>query len=105
MDYRVSIVDDNASDREYIAALVKRWAKEAGHTVSLSAFPSAEAVLFAYEDSRSDMLLLDIEMGGLNGIELAKEVRQKDGQCSLSLLPAILILLQRAMKCPLCIIL
>lgn len=83
MDYKVSVVDDSASDREYIAALVKRWAAEAGHTVSLSVFPSAEAFLFAYEDSRSDILLLDIEMGELNGIGLAKTVRQKDGAVQL----------------------
>lgn len=83
MDYKVSVVDDNASDREYITVLVKRWAAESGHTVSLSGFPSAEAFLFACEDSPSDMLLLDIEMGGLNGVELAKAVRQKDGTVQL----------------------
>ncbi len=83
MDYKVSVVDDSASDREYIAALVRRWAAEAGHTAVVSVFPSAEAFLFAYEDSPFDMLLLDIEMGGLNGVELAKAVRQKDGTVQL----------------------
>ena len=59
----ISIVDDNSSDAEYIAELVKQWAKEAGYTVFLSVFPSAEAFLFEYEESKQlDILLLDIEM-------------------------------------------
>lgn len=79
MQYSVSIVDDSTSDSEYVAVLVKRWAEAAGHTVSLSVFPSAEAFLFWYEEEHNvDILLLDIEMGALNGVELAKTVRQKD---------------------------
>ena len=77
MDYSVAIVDDVLQDREYIAGLVYQWAQEKGHTVTLKTFPSSEAFLFAREESKkSEMLLLDIEMGAMNGVELAKELRQ-----------------------------
>lgn len=79
MNYHISIVDDNASDVEYIASLVKGWAEENGHTLSLSAFPSAEAFLFQHENGQGfDILLLDIEMGNMNGVELAEKIRQND---------------------------
>lgn len=77
MNYNISIIDDSAADTEYAAALVRRWAKGAGHTVNLSLFPSAEAFLFAYEDKQdADLLLLDIEMGDMDGVSLAKKLRQ-----------------------------
>lgn len=84
MNYKISIIDDNETDTEYITALVKGWAEADGHTLVLSAFPSAEAFLFEYESgSGYDILLLDIEMGGMNGVELAKKIRQRDGTVQL----------------------
>lgn len=77
MNYCISIVDDNSSDAEYIASLVKRWAQTGGHAVKLSEFSSAEAFLFGYEDEQNvDILLLDIEMGDMDGVTLAKKLRQ-----------------------------
>ena len=77
MDYSIAIVDDVLQDREYIAGLVYLCAQEKGHTVTLKTFPSSEAFLFAREESKkTEMLLLDIEMGAMNGVELAKELRQ-----------------------------
>ena len=79
MNYNISIVDDNSTDLEYVTTLVRGWAEENGHTVSISGFPSAEAFLFQYEEGKNfDILLLDIEMDGMSGVELAKWVRQKD---------------------------
>lgn len=77
MNYKISIVDDNTADTEYVAALVTRWAQSVGHAASILVFPSAEAFLFRYEDEQDfDILLLDIEMGELSGVDLAKRVRQ-----------------------------
>ena len=73
---RIAVIDDRAADREYITALVSRWAKDREVAVTAVPFPSAEAFLFAYsEDKDFDILLLDIEMGAINGVELAKTVR------------------------------
>lgn len=76
MNYKISIIDDNSADTEYVAGLVARWAESAGYVAHISAFPSAEAFLFQYEIEKDfDVLLLDIEMGKMNGIDLAKKVR------------------------------
>lgn len=79
MHYKIAIIDDNASDTEYVSTLVMHWTEERMHTVALSTFPSAEAFLFQYEDEQDfDILLLDIEMGGMNGVELAKAIRKQN---------------------------
>ena len=77
MNYKISVVDDSPADTKYVAGLAARWAQAAGHTLGISTFPSAEAFLFQYEDEQSiDILLLDIEMGELSGVDLAKRMRQ-----------------------------
>ena len=76
---RIAVIDDQPADRDYIAALVSRWAKDRDAAVTAVPFPSAEAFLFAYSEDRDfDILLLDIEMGAINGVELAKNVRKEN---------------------------
>ena len=76
---RIAVIDDQPADRDYIAALVSRWAKDRDEIVVSVPFPSAEAFLFDYSEDRDfDILLLDIEMGAINGVELAKTVRAEN---------------------------
>ncbi len=75
---RIAVIDDQPADRDYIAALVSRWAKDRAETAVPIPFPSAESFLFAYSEDRDfDILLLDIEMSGEDGISLAKRLRQE----------------------------
>ena len=75
---RIAVIDDQPADRDYIAALVTRWAKDRDTAVTTVPFPSAESFLFAYsEDKDFDILLLDIEMSGEDGITLAKRLRRE----------------------------
>jgi len=77
MLYKIAVIDDNPTDTEYVSSLVRNWANLRLISVHTQSFPSAEAFLFAHESDRVwDILLLDIEMGALNGIELAKQIRQ-----------------------------
>ena len=76
MTYKIAVCDDSAEDRAYITALTKQWAKRSGRLLELSQFASAEHFLFEYGDkSDYDILLLDIEMGEMDGVELAKRLR------------------------------
>lgn len=77
MDYRIAVCDDSAPDRQYIGQLARRWCQRGGHTAQLEAFPSAESFLFRYADDKNwDILLLDIEMGGMDGVTMAKTLRR-----------------------------
>ena len=77
MNYKIAVCDDSEADSRYICALARKWALSAGRTAQVSAFSSAEQFLFQYaEHSDYDILLLDIEMGAMDGVALAKQLRQ-----------------------------
>ncbi len=75
--YRFAVCDDNPADASYVGALLKKWGCAAGYALKIEKYPSAEAFLSAYgEDPSFDVLFLDIEMGNMSGVELAKRLRQ-----------------------------
>lgn len=75
--YRLAICDDNQADAAYLQMLIEKWAKASGVILQAEIFPSAEAFLFRYEEEKSfDLLILDIEMGRMSGVELAKKIRR-----------------------------
>ena len=79
MPYKIIICDDVASDSAFLRSLVTTWAASRNVQAEIAVFASAEAFLFAYTDNKScDILLLDIEMGKLNGVDLARQIRKLD---------------------------
>lgn len=77
MRYNVGICDDRESDRQFMETLVKQWALRRACLVRCDLFPSAESFLFRYaERCDYDLLLLDIEMGAIDGVTLAKRLRR-----------------------------
>jgi CheY-like chemotaxis protein len=66
---RCLIVDDSAEFRDAASAMLER----AGITVVGKATNSAEA-LRCYEDLRPDVALVDIDLGGEDGFELAEQL-------------------------------
>lgn len=79
MTYKTAVCDDSAADRQYLSDLVRQWARSAGHTVTIAEFPSAESFLFHYAEEKDyDILLLDIEMGNMDGITMARRLRREN---------------------------
>ena len=77
MAYRVAIVDDSTTDAEFVKGILNSWVEQRQASIQAEVFPSAEAFLFRYaEDKEWDILLLDIEMGAMDGVTMAKRVRQ-----------------------------
>ena len=77
MAYRVAIVDDSTTDAEFVKGILNSWADLRQANIQAEVFPSAESFLFRYaEDKNWDILLLDIEMGNMDGVTLAKRIRQ-----------------------------
>lgn len=77
MKYRFAVCDDRPEDARLVARLAAQWGLRTASEVELETFPSAEAFLFRYQEQKDfDILLLDIEMPGMDGVELAKAVRR-----------------------------
>lgn len=77
MDYYIAVCDDEQNEVHYIAGLAQQWARQKGIAVQVDTFLSAEAFLFQYEEKKNyDILLLDIEMGAMDGVSLARKLRK-----------------------------
>ena len=84
MKLSIAICDDEQNQIEYITSLVLSWSAREGHDCDIHAFTSAEAFLFEYEDDKAyDILLLDIEMKSMTGIELAKHIRKDNNRAEI----------------------
>lgn len=79
MKLKLAICDDDAAQRDYLTDIVTAWGKKNRHLIELKQYISADSFLFDYEEEKDfDILLLDVEMPGRSGIELAKEVRKEN---------------------------
>lgn len=79
MKYKVAICDDNKTDAKFVLSMLNLWAKRHQLSIQTECFSSAESFLFRYaEDKTFDILLLDIEMGAMDGVEMARQIRKEN---------------------------
>ncbi|MBQ8496542.1 MAG: response regulator transcription factor [Clostridia bacterium] len=79
MKLNIAICDDEQNHICALAELVRKWEMCHSHQVKIQEFSSAEAFLFEYSENHDfDILLLDIEMDGMNGVELARTLRKEN---------------------------
>ena len=78
MAYRMAICDDAPQALDTAEGMARDWANLRGQALDIDRFSSAPDFFADYENGRYDILLLDIEMGAVNGVELAKRVRRGD---------------------------
>lgn len=84
MKYKIAICDDEQNQIEHITSIVSLWSAHEGHNCEILAFASAESFLFEYENDKAyDILLLDVEMKSMNGIELAKRIRKDNNRAEI----------------------
>lgn len=77
MRYHIAICDDRDEDARHVRELTEAWARSRGEALQIECFPSAESFLFRYDEDQSfDLLLLDVEMGGMDGVTMARHVRR-----------------------------
>lgn len=71
-----AVCEDEEVCREGLVRELEAWAREEQEVCSVEQFPTADAFLFAWEERKdTDVLLLDIEMPGMDGMALAKKLR------------------------------
>lgn len=76
---KIAIVDDERREQEIIAEYIGEWAAAEKELVEFFCFDSSEGFLFSWEDAKDyALLVLDIEMGEMSGLELAKKIRLED---------------------------
>lgn len=88
--FRIAVCEDDAVQQAYEETLLRRWAQENQYKVTVDVYASAEQFLFAAEDEPEyDLLILDIQMGGMNGMELAARIRDGGGDMAIIFLTGV----------------
>ena len=88
--FRIAICEDEKAQREYLSKLLDLWQERSGRKAVVSLFTSAEQFMFETEGKYPyDLFLLDIQMGQMNGVELARKIREKDTEVVIIFLTGI----------------
>ena len=74
---QIWLAEDEAPQREHLAALLRQVCAARGVACELRAFEDGQALVDAYAPG-VDLLLLDIDMPGLSGMDAAHRIREWD---------------------------
>lgn len=83
--YRLAVCEDDAAIRKELCALCCDILAEDGIVYEITEFSSAENLEEVLQEKGDcfDLLILDIQMEGITGMELAKSLRQQDNRVSI----------------------
>ena len=81
---RIGICDDLVEQLQIQEEMVRNIVCRFGLNTEIKCFQSGEDLLWEMEQKGNmDIILLDIEMGGINGVETARRIREKDNRAIL----------------------
>lgn len=91
----IAIVEDERAHAAITIRLLGAWLQERRIKFQIREFHSGEAFLFEWEQNQAwNALFLDIQMPGLNGMELAKRIRRDNEQVAIVFVTGITDYLQ-----------
>ena len=91
MAIHVAVVDDDQAVRSRISDFLKRYGEEKGVNWNISFFKTGTEFLFQYQ-AKYDVIMLDIEMPVLNGLDVARRIRKVAALCLHKMLATFRIL-------------
>lgn len=71
------ICEDDKAERAHLNACCERYAREQGIDIAVQTFADGEALLQSPRATEADVLLLDIYLGGIDGLEVAGALRAR----------------------------
>ncbi len=71
---RIALVDDTAEELKILLEIIN---KELPHATVFT-FPSGESFLETWDNTSYDLILLDIYMPGMHGVDVARKIRETD---------------------------
>ncbi len=77
INIRIAVVEDSADDLSNCLSLLNRYSKEKNISFDIQTFASGDAFLMRFK-SQYDFIILDINLSAMNGIDVARNIREKD---------------------------
>lgn len=78
---RVAIIDDIKEDRKHIHSLLDKYALQNALNIETDEFATGEEFLVCFEKGKYELILSDIYMDRISGIDMARNIRLADEDC------------------------
>lgn len=76
-----------AEDDQKIASLIKSGLEE--HHYTVTTLPDGLMALYAFQEEKFDLIILDVMMPGMNGIEICRQLRESNKEVPILMLTAL----------------
>ena len=76
--YKIAVVEDNSESFEILYGYFDKFSKEFNSNFRVTRFSDGEKFLQSYKKKDFDIILMDIDLPGLNGMETVKKLRELD---------------------------
>lgn len=76
---RIALVEDDPIYQKQLQGYLDRFAQEQGETLSVAAFCDGHEIAYHYK-AGYDIILMDIELGTVSGMEAAELIRKSDAE-------------------------
>ena len=81
---KIAVIDDEKMELSYLSEAIRGYLSEAGYLENrVDTFQSAEEFFGVWEVQGYDLILMDIYMDGLSGIDAARRIRRLDADVRL----------------------
>lgn len=89
----IYICEDDPKDAERLNRLLMRYSEGRGENIEIQTLSSGEDLLASMQDKAADVIFLDINMNGMDGIETAGNIRERFADVPIVLVTAYMKLL------------
>lgn len=79
---RIALVDDSQQDIQRLKEYARRYAEERGEKLNIKLYPDGLEFLEQFTGN-TDIIFMDVEMPHLNGIDVARKLRETDSAVAL----------------------
>lgn len=80
---RIALCDDEITEKELLERYIREWAERQPFSVCVCSFSDGQTLLHSMEKETFDIIFLDIQMQGLDGMETARRIREADGSAGI----------------------